>query len=183
MEALILDAMIDNHFIQFLESKNADVKFERVDSDVTENLIEQDGDSKVVDGDNKTRDQRIEETFKAGLDSIKGLTVRIETLKDDSVPGMILLNEQQRRFKEMTHMMGNGGQGEMADLFADHTLLVNTASPAVAKVLALQEGDDATTAGLLMEQIYDLAMLSHQAISKERMGAFLERSGKLLGMV
>ncbi len=93
---------------------------------------------------------------------------------------MILLNEQQRRFKEMTQMMG---QGEVPDLFAEHTLLVNTASPAVDKVLKLQDDGSKETAGLLIEQIYDLAMLSHQAISKERMAGFLERSGKLLGMI
>jgi len=180
MEALILDAMIDNHFIQFLESKNSDIKFERVDSDVTENLLEgTDANKEIVDADNKSRKDRIEEAFKGELD-IKGLTVRIETLKDDSVPGVILLNEQQRRFKEMTSMMG---QGEMPDLFADHTLMVNAASPAVEKVLKLQEAGDKETAGLLMQQIYDLAMLSHQAISKERMAGFLERSGKLLGMI
>ncbi len=181
MEALILDTMIDNHFIQFLESKNSDLKFERVDSDVTENLIEQDADSKIVDGENKTREERIEETFKAELD-IKGLTIRLESLKDDSVAGIILLNEHQRRFKEMTRMMGNM-EGEAADLFADHTLLVNTASPAVEKVIELQEIGDNEKAGLLIEQIYDLAMLSHQAISKERMAGFLERSSKLLGMI
>lgn len=180
MEALILDAMIDNHFIQFLESKNTDLKFERVDSDITENLLEADPSQKIVEGaDNKTKGERIEQVFKDGLD-IKGLTIRIETLKDDSVPGMILLNEQSRRFKEMTSMMG---QGEMPDLFADHTLMVNTASPAVEKVLKLQDDGDQETAGLLIEQIYDLAMLSHQAISKERMAGFLERSGKLLGMI
>ncbi|SHI69950.1 molecular chaperone HtpG [Malonomonas rubra DSM 5091] len=180
MEALILDAMIDNHFIQFLESKNSDLKFERVDSDVTENLIEEKDESKeIVDADNKSRKDRIEETFKAELD-IKGLTIRIETLKDNTVPGVILLNEQQRRFKEMTSMMG---QGEMPDMFADHTLMVNAASPAVEKVLSLQDAGDKETAGLLMQQIYDLAMLSHQAISKERMADFLDRSGKLLGMI
>ncbi|OEU69065.1 MAG: molecular chaperone HtpG, partial [Desulfuromonadales bacterium C00003093] len=179
MEALILDSMIDNHFIQFLESKNTDLKFERVDSDVTENLIEQDVSSNIVDNDNKSREDRIAESFKSELD-IKGLTIRIENLKDDSVPGMILLNEQQRRFKEMTQMMG---QGEVPDLFAEHTLLVNTASPAVDKVLKLQDDGSKETAGLLIEQIYDLAMLSHQAISKERMAGFLERSGKLLGMI
>ncbi len=75
------------------------------------------------------------------------------------------------------------GQGEMPDLFADHTLVVNAASPAVDKVLKLKDAGDAETSGLLMQQIYDLAMLSHQAISKERMADFLERSGKLLGMV
>lgn len=181
MEALILDAMIDNHFIQLLESKNTDLKFERVDSDVTENLIEQDATKEIVEGaDNKTKAERIEQTFKDGLDGIKGLTIRIETLKDDSVPGMILLNEQSRRFKEMTSMMG---QGDMPDLFADHTLMINTASSAVDKVLKLKDSGDNETAGLLMEQIYDLAMLSHQAISKERMEGFLERSSKLLGMI
>ena len=180
MEVLILDAMIDNHFIQFLESKNTDLKFERVDSDITENLLESDPTQEIVGGaDNKTKGEKIEQIFKDELD-IKGLTIRIETLKDDSVPGVILLNEQSRRFKEMTHMMG---QGEMPDLFSDHTLMVNTASPAVEKILKLQDEGNTESAGMLIEQIYDLAMLSHQAISKERMAGFLERSGKLLGMI
>ena len=180
LEALILDAMIDNHFIQFLESKNTDLKFERVDSDITENLLEQDPSTKIVEGaDNKTKEDKISELFKDILD-IKGLHVRVETLKDSSVPAMILLNEQSRRFKEMTRMMG---QGEMPDLFSEHTLLVNTASPAVGKILKLQGDGDNETARLLIEQVYDLAMLSHQAISKERMAGFLERSSKLLGMI
>ncbi|MFK5926251.1 MAG: molecular chaperone HtpG [Desulfuromusa sp.] len=181
MEVLILDAMIDNHFIQFLESKNTDLKFERVDSDITENLLEVDPTTEIVEGsDNKTKGERIEQVFKDGLDGIKGLTIRIETLKDDTVPGMILLNEQSRRFKEMTSMMG---QADMPDMFADHTLMVNTASPAVEKILKLQDEGNVESAKMLMNQIYDLAMLSHQAISKERMAGFIERSGKLLGMI
>ncbi|HEX9778037.1 MAG TPA: molecular chaperone HtpG [Geopsychrobacteraceae bacterium] len=180
LEALILDAVIDSHFIQFLETKNAEVKFERVDSDITENLLEQDQSQKIVSGeDGKSREERIEAIFK-GLD-ITGLTIRVETLKDASVPGMILLNEQSRRFREMTRMMGQAGEGN--DLFSDHTLLVNTASPAVDKILNLKEQGDEETAKLLVEQVYDLAMLSHQALNKERMAGFLERSSKLLGLV
>lgn len=184
LEALILDAMIDNHFIQFLESKNTDLKFERVDSDITENLLEHDDSKKIVTGeDNQSKEEKIEKIFKDHLD-IKGLHIRVETLKDESVPGMILLNEQQRRFKEMTRMMAQQGGGEeMPDMFADHTLMVNTASPAIAKVLALVDNNDQDTADMLVDQIYDLAMLSHQAISKERMAGFMERSGKLLGMI
>ena len=143
-------------------------------------ILEADPSQKIVEGaDNKTKGEKIEQIFKDGLD-IKGLTIRIETLKDDSVPGMILLNEQSRRFKEMTHMMG---QGDMPDMFSDHTLMINTASPAVEKVLKLQDEGDTESATMLIDQIYDLAMLSHQAISKERMAGFLERSGKLLGMI
>ena len=35
LEAIILDQMIDNHFISFLEMKNAEVKFQRVDADLS----------------------------------------------------------------------------------------------------------------------------------------------------
>ncbi len=182
MEVLILDAMIDNHFIQFLESKVEETKFERVDSDITENLIEQDKIPQIVDGDNKTRSEKIEEIFKSGLD-IKGLSIRIETLKDDSVPGMILLNEQSRRFKEMMRNMGQGGDTPELDMFAEHTLMINTASPVVEKLLDLKEAGDEERVGLLIEQVYDLAMLSHLALTKERMAAFLERSSKLLGLI
>jgi molecular chaperone HtpG len=182
LEVLILDAAIDNHFIQFLESKNSDIKFERVDADITENLLEQDASSKIVEGaDNKTKEGKIEEAFKSTLEKIKGLFIRVETLKDDSVSGMILLNEQSRRFKEMTRMMGNGAEGP--DMFSEHTLLVNIASPAVAKVLSLIDAGDQQTADMLMEQIYDLAMLSQDSIDKERMAGFLERSSKLLGLI
>ncbi|MDB4609662.1 molecular chaperone HtpG [Verrucomicrobia bacterium] len=182
LEVLILDAAIDNHFIQFLESKNTDIKFERVDADITENLIEKDESPEVVEGDeNKTKDGKIEEVFKVALEKISGLSIRVETLKDDSVAGMILLNEQSRRFKEMTRMMGNGAEGP--DLFSEHTLMVNTASPAVAKVLSLIDSGDQDTADMLMEQVYDLAMLSQDSIDKERMAGFLERSSKLLGLI
>jgi len=181
-EVIILDAAIDNHFIQFLESKEEKTSFQRVDSDITENLLEHDEGQQVVDADNKTRNQRIEELFKTELTSIKGLSIRIETLKDDSVPGMILLNEQSRRFKEMMRNMGQGKDAPELDMFAEHTLMVNAASPVVAKALQLKgEGDG--KAQLLIEQIYDLAMLSHLALSKERMAKFLERSSKLMGLI
>ncbi|NCO52236.1 MAG: molecular chaperone HtpG, partial [Deltaproteobacteria bacterium] len=111
-----------------------------------------------------------------------GLSIRIETLKDDSVPGMILLNEQSRRFKEMMRNMGQGKDAPELDMFAEHTLMVNAASPVVAKALQLKgEGDE--KAQLLIEQIYDLAMLSHLALSKERMAKFLERSSQLMGLI
>jgi len=181
-EVIILDAAIDNHFIQFLESKEEKTSFQRVDSDITENLLEHDEGQQVVDADNKTRNQRIEELFKTELTSIKGLSIRIETLKDDSVPGMILLNEQSRRFKEMMRNMGQGKDAPELDMFAEHTLMVNAASPVVAKALQLKgEGDE--KAQLLIEQIYDLAMLSHLALSKERMAKFLERSSQLMGLI
>jgi len=179
LEALILDAMIDSHFISFLEMKNSDVKFERVDSDVTENLIEDDQTKKLVDGsDERTVEDKIKTAFSGHLPQ-EGLTIRVETLKDPSIPGMILLSEHSRRMQELTRLMGQEGK----DLFKDHTLMVNSASPVVKNVLKLQEEKREEDAELLVQQVYDLAMLSHQAFDKERMERFLERSHKIMEMV
>jgi molecular chaperone HtpG len=176
LEALILDALIDSHFIQYLEMKNPRIHFERVDSDVTENLIEDDRSKKLVEGkDQKTVEDKIKVAFK-GVVGGKDLAVRVESLKDSSIPGMILLGEQSRRLKEMTRLMGK----EAGDLFAEHTLLVNSSSPVVKNILKMKARGRVDEAKMLSEQIYDLAMLAHQAFDKERMETFLERSNKIL---
>ena len=178
MEVLLLDALIDSHFIQFLETKNSDVKFERVDSDLTENLLEEDRKIELAGPDEqKLQTAQVTELFEASLKA-SGLIVRVESLKDDSVSGMILLSEQTRRFKEMTRSMSP--DGEMPDMFAEHTLMVNLKSPVVQNILKLQEAKRDEDATMLAEQVYDLAMLSQRSFDKERMEAFLTRSNKIL---
>ncbi|KIH75844.1 molecular chaperone HtpG [Geoalkalibacter ferrihydriticus] len=180
LEALILDALIDSHFIQFLEMKNQGVSFERVDADVTQNLIEHDQGGKIVEGtDQKTADEKIKAAFSELLGEKKGMSVRVESLKDPSVPAMLLLAEHSRRFKEMTRMMGK----EMGDALDEFTLLVNFANPVVKKIRHMKDEGRADDARLLAEQVYDLAMLTHKSFNKEQMEAFLERSNRILEMV
>src|SRR4030043_1107176 len=54
MEALILNSMIDVHFIQFLEMKDDKISFSRIDSDTHDSLTDDNEKSKIVDGANKT---------------------------------------------------------------------------------------------------------------------------------
>jgi len=176
IEALILDTPIDSHFIQYLEMKNPDVRFERVDSDVTENLIEDDKSKKIVEEEGgKSTEEKIRTVFESDLKA-EGLSIRVESLKDPSVPGMILLSEHSRRLKEMTRMMGK----DAGNLFKEHTLLVNSSSPVVKNLLKMESAGRTDDAKMLVEQVYDLAMLTHQAFGKERMEAFLERSNRIL---
>ena len=65
-------------------------------------------------------------------------------------------------------------------MFAEHTLMVNLKSPVVRNILNLDKSGRADDATLLIEQVYDLAMLSHKAFDNEHMGAFLGRSNKIL---
>lgn len=176
IEVLKLDAMIDSHFIQFLEMKNPEVKFERIDADVAEGLLDPDASSELVSGkDEKTESESLQDYFTQVLD-VKGLKIRVDNLKDSSIPGMVLLDEQTRRFKEMSRTFGDTDP----DLFAEHTLLVNAGHPVAKKIRQLQAEGDAETAELLALQIYDLASLSQRSFDKDRMEAFLERSSRIL---
>ncbi len=178
-EVLLLDAMIDSHFVAFVEMKDPKVKFQRVDADLTEDLLEKDASQKLVEGaEGKSREDRIREAFAPSLPE-KGVEIRVESLKDGSVPGMILLSEQSRRFREMTRMLGKD-----ADLGAEEqTLVVNAASPVVKNLLRLREQGRDEEARLLAEQVYDLALLAHRGFDRDRMEAFLERSTRILEKV
>ncbi len=178
LDVLVLDTQIDSHFIQFLEMKNSQVKFARVDADVTENLIQQDASSDLVDDDGKTRDERIINVFKESLQD-ESLEVRVERLKDESVPAMALFSEQDRRFQEMTRTLGK----DVPMPGNAPSLLINGSSPIVQNVLDLHARQQTEDVDLLVAQIYDLAMLTCRAFDQERMARFLDRSNQILSRV
>ncbi|NOR50480.1 MAG: molecular chaperone HtpG [Desulfuromonadales bacterium] len=178
LDVLILDDQIDSHFIQFLEMKNSEVHFARVDADVTENLLEQTASSDLVDDEGKTRDERIADLFKQALQDEK-LDVRVERLKDESVPAMALFSEQDRRFQEMTRTIGK----EISIPDKGPSLLINASSPVVQNILDLHAKQQNEDVELLIAQVYDLAMLTCRAFDQERMVRFLDRSNQLLARV
>ncbi|MGK2945464.1 MAG: molecular chaperone HtpG [Desulfuromonadales bacterium] len=176
IDVLVLDAQIDSHFIQFLEMKNSEIHFARVDADVTENLIQQDVASELVDAkDGKTRDERIADLFKQCLKD-EALEVRVERLKDESVPAMALFSEQDRRFQEMTRTLGK----EIRIPEKGPSLLVNASSPVVQNILDLHAKQKTEDVELLVAQVFDLAMLTCRAFDQDRMTRFLDRSNQLL---
>ncbi len=178
-EVIILDQVIDNHFISFLEMKNNELKFQRVDADLTQNLVEDDKSANIVEGkDEKNREDRVRELFEKCIDK-EHLTVRVESLKDASVPGMILLSEQSRRFQEMARSMGQG----KLDLPDEHTMVVNLANPVIKNLLEMQSQGRENDASVIAEQVYDLAMLSHRGFDRDQMEAFLDRSNRILEML
>jgi molecular chaperone HtpG len=179
LDVLVLDAQIDSHFIQFLEMKNSEIHFARVDADVTENLIQQDVASELVDAkDGKTRDERIADLFKQCLKD-EALEVRVERLKDESVPAMALFSEQDRRFQEMTRTLGK----EIRIPEKGPSLLVNASSPVVQNILDLHAKQKTEDVELLVAQVFDLAMLTCRAFDQDRMTRFLDRSNQLLARV
>ena len=183
MEALILNSMIDIHYIQFLEMKDGKISFSRVDSDTHDSLTEEEEKAKIVDGDNKTTDDTIKELFEKELkEGNEKLKIEVKTLKSENTPGMIVLSEFMRRFKEMNMMYNKPDEKE--DIFGDHTLVVNDANPTVKKILYLSNAsENADKIKMLVNHVYDLALMSQNNLKGDRLINFINRSNEIMNLL
>ena len=94
MDAVVLNTMIDTHFISFMEAENKDIKFLRVDADIIDNMK----DENSKEEDNKSLQEKLEKIIKeaTGKDKLK---IKVEGLKNESTPAVILLSEESRDLK------------------------------------------------------------------------------------
>ncbi|EMO13679.1 molecular chaperone HtpG [Leptospira santarosai] len=169
LEAILVDSRIDSHFIQFLESKNPDMKFQRADSELAEGVVDQ--ENSIVDSNNKTQADRIREFFEKILKR-DGLEIKAEPLKAEGVPAVVLLPEHLRRLSEMNMM---GGQNPL-DLLKNHTLVINTRSVLVKNILKLSS----TKADKLVRTVYDMALLSSKIFGETEFSEYLKRTTETL---
>ena len=170
LNAVVLTSMMDTHFISLVEMKQTGVKFKRIDS-----AINDISDNTEKDDSTKEQEEKLIEKFK---NEIKDDTLKIEvqSLKDDSIPAVILLGEQSRRMQEMYKAYGQQMAG-MADMFHDEfTLVLNSNNSLIKKIDTLNDED----ANLVIDHVYDLAKISHSPLPAEQMTKFIERSNKLL---
>ena len=99
LDALILSSPIDNNFISFLEYKDGNVKFTRVDSDLSDVLKDKDAE------EDKENNEKIIELFKSVIGD-KMNEYKVESLKNEKTPAMVLLSEYSRRMAEMQAQFG-----------------------------------------------------------------------------
>lgn len=175
LEAILVDTRIDSHFVQFLESKNPDMKFQRVDAELADGVVDQENSSQIVDGDNKTEADRVRELFEKTLKR-EGLEIKAEPLKAEGVPAVVLLSEQLRRLSEMNMM---GGQKPL-DLLKNHTLVINTRSSLVKNILSLSKGAGSPKADKLVRTVYDMALLSSKIFGEAEFSEYLKRTTETL---
>ncbi len=176
MDAVILNTMIDSHFISFMESHNSDVRFLRVDADITGSM--KDTENVIGENEMKNLQEKLEKIFKEAIGNDK-LKIQVESLKSVSTPAVILLSEESRRFKEMSRAFGGFNSGELFP--NEETIVLNEKNPIIQKITKLYDDSDKKEDVLLAANyVYDLAVLSHRQMEPEMMLRFVERSNQLL---
>ena len=172
MDAVVFGHDIDVSFVNHLESKNENVKFKRIDEDLSDSLKAK--TSAKAAEELKAGEEAFTEIFKKIIkkDNVK---IKLEKLKNKDISSMITLPEESRRMQDMMKMYSRG-MG-MEDLGGEETLVLNANNKLVSYVLENKDGENSS---LICEQLYDLALLQHAPLSPEAMTKFVARSNKIM---
>ena len=173
MDAVILTHNIDSPFITQLEQRNENVKFERIDADLTD-TFKQDVAADEEEAF-KANVDTLTEIFRKALENDK-LDVKVEKLKNENVASMMTLSEESRRMQDMMKMYGMMGM-DPGMFGSDATLVLNANHPLVQYVLNNKDGEHTD---LFCKQLYDLALLGNKPLNPEEMTAFINRSNEIM---
>ena len=174
IDAVILTHNIDQPFITHLESKNENVKFARIDADLSDSFKEETSEDEL-----KGITETLTDTFKKALNK-DNLVVKVEKLKNASISSMITLSEQDRRMQDMMKMYSMPGMDPSMFGGQGLTLVLNANNDLVKYIVDNKEGENTP---MICEQLYDLALLSHAPLSPEQMTNFIARSNKIMELL
>ena len=135
-DVLVLDGQLDSHYINWYESKHTDCRFERVDSDVVEKLIQKEDTLKM--SLTEAQQELMRPVFESQMPKDEKIhyNISFEAMSPTEAPVVITQNEFMRRMKEMARVGGGGMSqfyGQMPDSF---TIAVNANHPIVIDILA-----------------------------------------------
>ncbi len=169
IDVAVLEHAIDVNFVSYMEySAGADSKFRfcRVDAELDSLTSEETAD----DLDSEKLTGLVREA--AGKDD---LDVSVKPLANESIPLMLIEDEQTRRFNDMGRIYGRSEYS----MPAKYSVVLNSRSKTVRK-LASREKDERSL--LLTRQLFDLAELSRQPLEAEKMTEFIRRSMEIVAM-
>jgi molecular chaperone HtpG len=167
-DVLLMDGLLDNHFINALEQKMENTMFRRVDSDPVEKLIQKEENTFSL------LDEKEKESLQAILErniEKEKFSIQFENLGANDMPLSVIQPEFMRRMKDMSALGGGYmGMGQMPEFY---NLVVNTNHPLVKKVIET-EGDEQQDH--MVNQMFDLALLSQNMLKGEKLTDFIRRS-------
>ena len=138
-DIIVAGGQLDTPWMNQQEQKQEKCHFSRIDADTLSNLIRKADQKKVemTEGERRTSNTLFHSQIPAttGVDG-KDVewNVDFQAMEENDKPVMVSQNEWMRRMKEMNHLQGGGMSfyGQMPD---QYTLIVNTESPVVRRIL------------------------------------------------
>ncbi|MDR2868673.1 MAG: molecular chaperone HtpG [Bacteroidales bacterium] len=171
-DVLLMDGFLDTHFINLLEQRNEKWRFTRVDADIIDKLIEKEDQHPFKISESEQNG--LKDIFTGACDSNQ-FHVEVAALSETDLPVMITRNEFMRRFQDMEKI---SGQKSFYGAAGDHyTLVVNGNHNLSARILAEKDEEKKKA---ITQQLIDLALLSQNILTGEKLSEFVKRSVTLI---
>lgn len=172
-DVLLMNEMIDVHFVGHLEQKINDSVFKRVDAEHIDKLIDK-GETK----ESVLSAKAIKNLTKSFEDQLNKDRYELQTVPLSAGDPFISItkSEWERRMKEMEAMRGSE-MSFMGSLPDKYQVIVNTNHPLAGKIA---EEKNADLRNDLTKQSLDLALLSNNMLTGAALSEFVKRSTDLL---
>jgi molecular chaperone HtpG len=168
-----LESLVDAGFINQMETKWDNVHFTRVDSDISDNLIDKQDTSESVLS--KTDEEKLKKLFTVEMPGLH-VTVELKGLSPEASPVVATRPEFMRRMKDMAAMSGPMGNF-YANMPDEVTLTVNGNHPIYQNLLAEQNKEKQEKT---VHNLADLALLSQGLLKGNNLTEFINRSVELM---
>ena len=168
----LLSHQLDMQFIGMCEAIDGEIKYKRIDSDVSGILS---SSSDVASN------EPLADLFKTASGN-SALNVKFQALNDTSVPAILTVSEESRRMEDMMRMYAGMGMNVGEGFPVEYTLVVNSASVLTQKIASLIE-TDSDKASLMASEVYKLALMSQRHMTANELKDFLADSFRLLEMI
>jgi len=171
-DVLLMNNVIDNHFMQHMEQKKDKITFVRVDSDTVDKLVQKDEEKASVLSEKE--EEKVKTLFTEALGELKGGTIDMRPLSPDDHPVMITKPEFMRRMAEMQAMQGM----QMGNMPEMHNIVVNSNHPLITDKLLSKMANDKKQR--FAKYLYNLARLNQNMLKGEEMSEFIKTSIEFL---
>jgi len=174
LNALLFSHVIDQPFMRKYEALHPNLKFVRIDSNIKSlfhgYLNEDDGPNVKV---------LTEKFYQALGERLGAMTLKITNLDHENISTLIINDEKARRMTDMLEIYGFLGSGDLTakGQQSKSTLLVNMKNEIVQFIL---KTSDELAIGIVVNQLFDLSLLSQQSLKPEDMEQFINRSESVL---
>jgi molecular chaperone HtpG len=178
VEVLSTDSPLDPYMMQFLERKLSPVVFQRIDSTIDDSLLDKDKEKTILDDQGKTEAAHLADFIRSKLTDDK-VTVEAKSLASSTLPGFVVIDENQRRMRDYLLQLDPKEGMDKMKMMRDHTFVVNTNNPLMAAIQKLDKVDADLTKDLV-QQAYELSLLSQREMDPKDLNEFVQRNNRVL---
>lgn len=178
IEVLSAENPIDQYLMQFLERKLSPITFQRIDAAIDDHILDKEREKSILDASGKTEATHLADFIRSKLGDEK-IKVEAKSLASESLPGFIVIDENQRRLRDYLMQMDPKDAASKMHLLQGLTFVVNTNNPLMANIQKLDAIDPELSKDLVKHE-YELSLLSQREMSPTALNDFVQRNNRVI---